>query len=100
MSRTDVHRPAWVQEADWYNRALFIEWHDHGNGVCDIRDTAVLIFHYKGQCYRVPRGGRNLYCGCRLCTGYYDQRAERRKSRHAARLTCREEMKEIRGWRR
>ena len=36
MSRTDKHRPAWVQIEDHSNRRFAREHHDHTKGPCDI----------------------------------------------------------------
>ncbi len=70
MSRTDVHRPPAVQQADPHNRHLFYRfaaWHD--------------------RMELTP--WRNLFCGCRLCSGHYWRRAERRRERYEGRRECR-----------
>lgn len=36
MSRTDKHRPIWVQIQDPDNRGFLSEHHDHTNGECDL----------------------------------------------------------------
>lgn len=69
MSRTDVHRPWWVQLEDPHNRHLL---------------------------YRYPawpwQGGlitfRNLLCGCKLCTGQVDRKLARRQERVEWRATA------------
>jgi hypothetical protein len=70
VSRTDVHRPWPVQLADPHNRHLLYRYPMWPH------ETAVTSF-------------RNLGCGCRMCTGYFWRRWERRRDRHQARRAIR-----------
>lgn len=56
MSRTDVHAPWHVKNASPY-------WQ-------------YVLYH----------SGRNIYCGCRLCTGHYDRKLNRRIERMRQRV--------------
>lgn len=51
MSRTDVHRPEWVQALDPTVRRWFSDYHDHRNGVCDYEES-------------LGKDGRNRWFGC------------------------------------
>jgi hypothetical protein len=88
MSRTDVHRPPLVQERDPYNRRLFVEVHDHEGGVCTF-DRYQAEGWFRGCCHLRYRGGANIYCGCRMCTGHYWRKARNRRERYAGRRECR-----------
>jgi hypothetical protein len=101
MSRTDVHRPPWVQvqdkllhrhmsiahhhwERDCYDSELR-EWLVERTAPCDV-DTP------GGRCERWPRG-RNLFCGCRMCTGQPSRRRARRRDRTVLRTQLRTAVK-------
>ncbi len=93
MSRTHVHLPyrVKVRHAAW--RGHFTERHDHSTGPCDLgrfdpADWQATRCHID-LLYR----GRNVCCGCRLCTGHDDRRVERRRDRHGARRQVREALK-------
>jgi len=71
MSRTDVHRPWAVQLADPHNRHLF--------------------YRYPARPWETGLAPiKNLYCGCHLCTGHRERKADRRAQRHQARRDLRE----------
>ena len=103
MSRTDVHAPCWVKERDPAWRAHFTETHQHHNIIrlarggggwtravrtftgCDLdqflagaRDTF---------CSMRYTGRRNIFCGCRLCTGHDWNRLHHQQQRAAWRIT-------------
>ena len=71
MSRTDVHRPWPVQLADPHNRHLLYRYGTF--------QGEVLLTSY-----------RNLGCGCRMCTGHHERKADRRRERYAGRRECRD----------
>lgn len=83
MSRTDVHRPPWVQARDPYLRHEYRDEHDHSTGVCDLAVFLDAHVWIKTRCYRDYAGHRNPYCGCRLCTGHTGRKRANRKDRHA-----------------
>ncbi|MET1071220.1 MAG: hypothetical protein ABWY11_01100 [Umezawaea sp.] len=97
MSRTDKTRPLWVQVAD-RRMVTCVPVHDHRFGPCTLPaettvDTTVpgarvSGCHWGGNFHHLW----NLSNGCRECTGYYDRRDDRRRSRHEAR-------RELRGYR-
>lgn len=76
MSRTDVHRPWPVQIADPHDRHLFRRHQAYPARVDGVE--------------LVPL--RNL-CGCRMCTGHFWRRWERRRERHQARQACHQILK-------
>ena len=89
MSRTFVHAPAWVKERDPRWRNHFQTVHDHDDGICDL--AAYLAhdgYRVRGRmchvalCWR----GRQIHCGCAMCTGAWTRRWGRRRSRQQARL--------------
>ncbi len=81
MSRTDVHRPKWVQDRDRLTRPM-IEVHRHETGPCDLDAwRAQKGHHHRSRCYLLYVGGRNPYCGCRLCTGHDGRLAANGKAR-------------------
>lgn len=71
MSRTDVHRPWWVQLKDPYNRHLVYR---HGPGEFD--------------CYTFFQA-----CGCPMCTGKYWRKHTNRLARIQWRAKAREILK-------
>lgn len=74
MSRTDVHRPVWVQEKDFYARHRF-----RRSQVWPMKEPALVPIH-------------NI-CGCWWCRGGHCYREVRRRSRHQAQRLCRELIK-------
>lgn len=89
MSKTDKTRPWWVQERDPWLRADFREDHDHRNGTCDIerRVTDPWLSWSSTSCHIVYRGTRQV-CACRVCTGYWWRKRQRRRLRHETRMMC------------
>jgi len=96
MSRTDVHRPLWVQAADPYRRYEFAIMHFHfvqehfdvELGRHLVRRSAPCDLHLWeraprawSRCKPVFVGWRGV-CGCRMCNGHGWARRERRRSRH------------------
>jgi hypothetical protein len=82
MSRTDVHAPAWVKERDPGWAHAFHEQHDHRHGRCDLDRHDTRNWRCS-HCHIQSRWtGRNIHCGCPLCTGHHWNRAERRRDRH------------------
>lgn len=94
MSRTDVHAPDWVKQRDPGWRAHYRAGHDHSHGPCDLHfyDGRALWAATNCHLYLVS-SDRNIHCGCRLCTGHDDRRADRRHDRHEARRRLREARK-------
>jgi hypothetical protein len=82
MSRTDVHAPAWVKDRDPAWRREYREEHDHDNGVCNLAAwVADRNTPYAGTCHLTYVGGRNIYCGCSMCTGQIGRKFSRRRER-------------------
>lgn len=98
MSRTFVHAPAWVKDRDRGWQRWYREVHHHVARTYWVKDRSGwvlrvepftgcdLVAFYAGQrdtfCRTVYTGGRNIYCGCRLCTGADWARVGRRRQRH------------------
>lgn len=88
MSDTDKTRPYWVQLV---TEPFRVEVHDHRSHECnlpsvaEIRTADALPRHFTDCHYTYQWDGRNHFCGCPLCTGQEDRRADRRRSRHQAR---------------
>ncbi len=78
MSRTDVHRPPWVQEKDPYSRHLF-----RRSQRWPMKEPVLIPLINVG--------------GCWYCKGGYDYHEVRRRSRHQAQRACRNELKESNG---
>ena len=96
MSRTDKHRPMWVQERDPLLRHEFREDHDHRAGVCDM---AYRLAHPHARwadtsCHLNFCGSRQV-CGCRACTAHSGRKRERRRARAVRRGLCRELAKDV-----
>lgn len=94
MSKTDKTKP-WairvMEHQPWAN-------HDHRDGICDLpehfRDNAYYTTesgagHCRWSDWNVCYDGCCNGCGCRVCSGYYTRRAERRRSRHVTRRQMR-----------
>jgi hypothetical protein len=95
MSRTDVHAPYWVKERDPAWRRVFMPAHRHticehydregGHWLvrrevpCDLADF--LAGSRTTHCGMVYVGGRNICCGCRLCTEQMWQKQDHRSER-------------------
>lgn len=95
MSRTDVHAPAWVQDHDPAWRREFVPSHTHTvvehwdpelrrhlirrMVPCDLPEF--LAGGRETRCRMTFAGGRNIYCGCNLCTGRAGRRLDRRRER-------------------
>lgn len=83
MSRTDVHRPIWVQRNDPTVRHWFMDHHDHTNGECDLEFNLIQSWIGPGpHCYRTPWTQCPNLCGCNLCTGRPWETRRRRWERH------------------
>jgi hypothetical protein len=89
MSRTDTHRPQWVQHRDPTVRPHLVPLHSCGARPCDLEEyftsdgppnTKCWAWHY----------GRRLH-GCTLC----NQTAERRRMYRAHRTAWRETARQI-----
>lgn len=91
VSRTDVHRPGWVKEQDPTLRHLFAEDHNHTNGGCDLaaRQAEPLLPWGATSCHMRYVGWRNIYCGCRLCTGHHWRKQQHSRERAASRQDAR-----------
>ncbi len=91
MSRTDVHAPYWVKLRDPAWSGHFVDEHRHDGRDCDLEEflTDSTLTYWQG-CYRnfVSRG-RNVHCGCRMCTN----QAGRRHSHRAARAAVRAQLR-------
>ncbi|WP_033295770.1 hypothetical protein [Amycolatopsis jejuensis] len=99
MSRTDKTRPWWVRMADEPMRTCRPA-HDHRDGHCTLppditRATesmghvSTMGCHWRATDFylHAQSGGSD---GCRDCTGYYERRADRRRTRHESRRELRE----------
>lgn len=97
MSRTYAHRPTWVHFTD---PSVCYPLHDHRTGPCDLPPLEVWFARLRADgwaatwrasscawdvdLHAVPRG-----CGCAMCTGRHDRRAERRRDRARTRRELR-----------
>jgi len=82
MSRTDVHIPYWVKKLQPEWRAYFVEHHDHRNHECNFDPKNN---NWKTDCLLGDRSrGKNIHCGCHMCTGHDQRRQDRRGQRHHA----------------
>jgi len=82
MSRTDVHTPNWVKKLQPEWRAFFVEHHDHSDRECNFSPNND---NWKNECLLGERGyGRNIHCGCKMCTGQIQRRKDRRSERQRA----------------
>lgn len=82
MSRTDKHRPLWVQERDPLLHHEFRADHDHSSGPCDL---AVRLADprtpWSDTACHLNYCGHRQICGCPLCTDRWGRRAHRRRAR-------------------
>lgn len=114
MSRTDVHAPAWVKQRDPLWRSHYVESHNHAwysvghekvtseGGYptwrtiwekverCDLDDYLAATGWIRTACQiRLRSFGRNIDCGCHLCTDHFWHRLSNRASRHQAKKLLR-----------
>jgi len=86
MSRTDVHAPYWVKQLDPAWRDHFQEVHHHQDGVCTLQDYFESLRRNGrswGDCFIQPVSrGRNIHCGCWMCSEGYSRSLRRRTERH------------------
>ena len=128
MSRTDVHAPSWVKERDPLWRSHYTECHNHawrvvgrekiisGDGHptwkiiwekverCDLDDYLAGRGFVRTACQmRVISAGRNVDCGCRMCSGQIWRLLSNRAERHATKNLLRsgrwEEIQTKKKWR-
>lgn len=102
MSRTDNHAPPWVKDRDPYRRREFRPEHDHWYSEtyydrdgrrwvatkrltvpCDLDVFMTSKGSVWTRCRMVYAGSRNIYCGCRMCTGHDGRRLARKQERVA-----------------
>ncbi|MFI7608725.1 hypothetical protein ACIBTV_26755 [Micromonospora sp. NPDC049366] len=81
MSRTDIHRPAWVQQHDPLLRHWFVDFHHHEHGPCDLAVFLASPGWTRTRCCRQPSAAAPNLCGCRLCTGQIHRKLARRQER-------------------
>lgn len=97
MSRTDVHRPGWVQERDPVDRRWFVPQHRHFEVSdwdpdarrwlrrfvvpCDLGEYLAAKGAPQTRCRLAYRGGRNIYCGRWCCTSHDAKKAGNRADR-------------------
>jgi len=90
MSRTDVHAPNWVKERDPAWRHYFVEDHDHSSGDCDLNAYLAGRQRKRTRCtIRWRARGRNICCGCPMCTGKEWRKMDRRQERYEGRRLAR-----------
>lgn len=90
MSRTDVHVPSWVKERDPLWRHYFKEVHSHDNGICDLDSYLTTQTWSRTGCYiTFAWRGRQIHCGCPMCTDQEARKILRRRQRHQARRALR-----------
>jgi hypothetical protein len=96
MSRTDAHRPYWVQERDPYLRRDFIPEHRHWfvanwdrdshhwrirrSVPCDLAEHLTGPGGMNNRCILYPSGRRN-FCSCELCGQQSARRYGHRRER-------------------
>lgn len=115
MSRTDVHAPSWVKERDPAWRANYTEVHNHHQHIVGhekhtdaeghtsyraiyqrVEECQLPVFlaahkWVRTSCYiSYVHTGRNIHCGCHLCTGHQGRRLANRVDRQRARRLLRE----------
>jgi hypothetical protein len=88
MSRTDVHIPFRVKKlhAEW--RHHFVESHDHRHRPCNFD---VANNEWKDCGLTEVWRGRNINCGCAMCTGQIYRKLARRADRYKAKRLIRAE---------
>lgn len=81
MSRTDVHTPYWAKKLQWEWRGYFVESHEHTKHSCNFSPKNESSL----DCYLEMRSkGRNIHCGCKLCTNQDGRRQAIRSDRYKA----------------
>ncbi len=94
MSRTFVHLPYWVKTRAPAWRHFYREDHRHDEGPCDLDRFDPRAPWSATRCHiEWIWAGRNIHCGCRMCTGRDSRAASRRAARAAARRFTREAVK-------
>lgn len=82
MSRTDKHTPYRIKKLQPEWRAFFTEHHDHRDRPCNFDPKND---NWKTDCLLSDRSqGKNIHCGCRMCTGQDARRQDRRSERQRA----------------
>lgn len=101
MSKTFKTQPFIVRKLNKQDHAVqFEEHHDHRQQACDLppKDVKLLLSHAQNHvhttCYYTYVFTGKGVCGCRMCTSYYERKAERRKNRHKIKTELREKIKE------
>jgi hypothetical protein len=90
-----VHEPWWVKERSWRWRDFFAEQHHHPHGApCDLDVYLHPDPHSRAgsrtRCYLDPVWrGRQVFCGCGMCTGRWYRRDIHRAGRTAWRSYAR-----------
>lgn len=88
MSRTDVHVPYRVKRLQPEWRVFFVEYHDHTIHPCNFSaENEVSTDCHLGAANR----GKNIYCGCSMCTGQVWRKQSRRADRYRAKRLLRSE---------
>ncbi len=115
MSGTHVHAPGWVKDRDpeWrkemqeIHRHVAERFHVYKRNRDGTREWSAVVRPFTGCdlaeflagknhtfCYLQYVGGRNIYCGCNLCTGQTGRRRDRRHARHEKQQVCRDLLKD------
>jgi hypothetical protein len=98
MSRTYVHMPYWVKTLSPHWRNYFREAHRHDGGPCDIDRFDPAAPWSATRCHiDLVSAGRNICCGCHMCTGHHGRRAAHRAERVRWRATARRAVKTVPG---
>lgn len=86
MSKTYKTDPPWVYpiRIDKHKGMHVKEIHDHSKGPCDLPEEIPKGFSawLDTQCWYSLDYGYTNTCGCKMCTGYYERKEDRRKERH------------------
>jgi hypothetical protein len=79
-----------VKQRDPLWRYYFREVHRHDDGVCTLDQFLAADHWVRTSCYidQVWRG-RQIHCGCGMCTDQESRRMKRRRQRHEARRALR-----------
>ncbi len=90
MSRTYVHEPYHVKVFAPMWRSHFREAHRHDEGPCDLDQFDPRAPWSATRCHiDLALLGRNIHCGCRMCTGQFSRRLSRRRERTVLRAQLR-----------
>lgn len=79
MSRTDVHTPYWVKKTHFEWRHYFAEFHHHDKHPCNF---SIENENWQDCVLSTINRGRNIHCGCNLCTDQHARKLNRRVDRH------------------